>query len=91
MNKTQMGTLDNVNHPEHYSGSGNIECIDAIKECTVDLRGVEAVCIGNVLKYIWRFKRKNGLEDLRKAQWYLNRAINEIYPEGDQHDNTKTN
>lgn len=80
-NNTLVGTTDNVNHPNHYCGSGNIECIDAIKECVVDLHGIASLCIGNVLKYIWRFSRKNGLEDLQKARWYLDRAIKEIYGE----------
>lgn len=65
---------DPINHPAHYT-AGNIECIDAISECTKDLSGIQSFCIGNVLKYIWRFKRKNGLEDLKKARFYLNRAI----------------
>lgn len=40
-----------------------------------DLDGVEAVCTGNILKYLWRWKKKNGLEDLKKARWYLNKLI----------------
>jgi hypothetical protein len=71
---------DNVNHPSHYTG-GNIECIEAIKEATKDLTGIEATDTGNILKYIWRWKKKNGIEDLKKAQWYLNHLIKEIEPE----------
>lgn len=70
-------TNDKVNHPSHYT-QGGIECIDAIKAAVVGLTGIEAVCIGNVIKYIWRWKYKNGLEDLKKARWYLDKLINEI-------------
>ena len=65
---------DNVNSPAHYT-QGGIECIDAIKAATVGLTGMEAVCTGNVIKYVWRQKHKNKLEDLRKASWYLNYLI----------------
>jgi len=67
---------DNVNHPSHYT-QGAIECIDAIKEATKGLFGIEAVCTGNIIKYVWRWKFKNGVEDLRKADWYLQRLIKE--------------
>jgi hypothetical protein len=67
---------DNVNHPSHYT-QGAIECIDAIKEATKGLFGIEAVCTGNIIKYVWRWKFKNGVEDLRKAEWYLQRLIKE--------------
>ena len=67
---------DNVNHPSHYT-QGAIECIDAIKEATKGLFGIEAVCTGNIIKYVWRWKFKNGVEDLRKANWYLQRLIKE--------------
>jgi len=68
---------DNVNHPSHYT-QGAIECIDAIKEATKGLFGIEAVCTGNIIKYVWRWKFKNGVEDLYKADWYLQRLINEV-------------
>jgi hypothetical protein len=70
---------DNVNHPSHYT-QGAIECIDAIKEATKGLFGIEAVCTANIIKYVWRWKFKNGLEDLRKADWYLQRLIKEATP-----------
>lgn len=69
--------VDMVNHPPHYA-SGGIECIDAIEEATKDLKGAEAVCTANVIKYMWRWKSKNGLQDLKKARWYLNRLIDLI-------------
>ena len=63
---------DNVNKPTHYNQSG-IECIDAIQAATGD--GYEYYLQGNILKYLWRYRYKNGIEDLRKAQWYLNKLI----------------
>lgn len=68
---------DNVNHPSHYT-QGGIECIDAIKAAVIGLVGIEAVCTANVIKYLWRWKFKNGLEDLKKARWYLDRLIKEV-------------
>lgn len=65
---------DNVNHPKHYC-QGGMEVIDVIKVFTEDLWGAEAVCTGNIIKYILRWKHKNGLEDLRKAKWYLEYLI----------------
>lgn len=65
---------DNVNHPSHYT-QGGVECIDAITAATVNKTGIEAVCTANVIKYLWRYEAKNGLEDVKKAQWYLNRLI----------------
>ena len=69
-----MSDLDTVNHPKHYT-QGKIECIDAIESAVADLSGLDAVCTANVIKYIWRWKHKNGSQDLRKAQWYLNKLI----------------
>lgn len=68
---------DNVNHPSHYT-QGGVECIDAITAATVNKTGIEAVCTANVIKYLWRYEGKNGLEDVKKAQWYLNRLIAEM-------------
>jgi len=68
------GAGDNVNHPSHYT-QGKIECIDAIAEATKHLLGIAAVCVANIIKYVWRYPFKNGLEDLYKAQWYLNELI----------------
>lgn len=68
--------MDRVNHPAHYC-QGGIECIEAIKAATIGLVGMEAVCTANAIKYLWRWKRKNGTEDLRKARWYLDRLIKE--------------
>lgn len=68
---------DAVERPAHYN-QGGIEAIDAIAAATVELRGIEAVCTANAIKYLWRWKRKNGAEDLRKAKWYLDRLIAEV-------------
>ena len=68
---------DSVNHPEHYT-AGGIECIEAIKAATEGLPGIQAVCVGNAIKYVWRFSRKNGAEDIEKAIWYLRRLLREI-------------
>ena len=70
--------LDMVNHPKHYKAKNGMEVIDVIEAFTVNLEGYEATHTGNVIKYICRWKEKNGLEDLRKAQWYLNRLIKNI-------------
>ncbi len=67
---------DVINHPSHYT-AGRIECIDAIKSAVCELKGVEAVCTGNAIKYLWRWKQKNGVEDLKKAIWYINKLIEE--------------
>jgi hypothetical protein len=63
---------DPVNHPEHYT-SGNIECLDAIKAALGE--NYQFYVQGNLIKYIWRFNHKNGVEDLKKAQFYLNDLI----------------
>ena len=68
---------DNVNHPSHYN-NGRVECIDAMEAATVNKSGAEAICTSNVIKYLWRYEAKNGLEDVKKAQWYLNRLIAEL-------------
>ena len=70
--------LDMVNHPKHYKAKNGMEVIDVIEAFTANLSGYEATHTGNVIKYICRWKEKNGLEDLRKAQWYLNRLIKNI-------------
>jgi hypothetical protein len=68
---------DRVEHPEHYT-KGKIECIDAIEAATAGLVGIEAVCIAQVIKYVWRWKWKNGIEDLKKARWYLDKLMGKL-------------
>ena len=64
--------MDNVNRPPHYT-DGEIECIDALRSMLGD--GFGDFCQGTIVQYLWRYKHKNGVEDLRKAEWYLNALI----------------
>lgn len=61
--------MDNVHHPAHYT-KGDIECIDAIKASMTN-KAFEGYCKGNVMKYIFRYEDKGGIEDIEKAQVYL--------------------
>tara|TARA_R110000824_G_scaffold139873_1_gene305310 strand:+ start:307 stop:549 length:243 start_codon:yes stop_codon:yes gene_type:complete len=65
---------DPVDKPLHYTSSLGVECIDAIK-AAMSFEQYEGWLRGNVFKYLWRYPHKNKLEDLRKAQFYLNRLI----------------
>ena len=68
---------DVVNSPQHYN-YGKIECIEAIEE-SMTPDAFKGYLKGNTMKYLWRYERKGkGLEDLKKAQWYLNRLIEEV-------------
>lgn len=69
------GANDMVNHPDHYKSKTGLETIDVIEAFCDDLNGIEAFCTANVIKYICRWKKKNGLEDLKKARWYLDKLI----------------
>lgn len=69
-----LNMAERVNHPPHYN-AGGIECIDALEAATSGLHGIEAFCTANAIKYLWRWKLKNGEEDLQKAIWYINRLI----------------
>ena len=75
-NETNAFNDEKVNHPSHYMAPGGMETIDVISAFTADLQGLIAFDIGNAIKYICRFNKKNGTEDLKKAIWYLNDAIN---------------
>lgn len=66
---------DTVSHPSHYT-SGGIECIDCIKAALGE--NFMGFLIGNVIKYTYRYKDKNGIEDLRKGMKYLEWAIQEL-------------
>jgi hypothetical protein len=63
---------DPVN-PDHYK-QGDIECIEAIKASMYPAQ-FEGYLKGNIVKYVWRYEMKKGLQDLLKAQWYMNRLI----------------
>lgn len=65
---------DNVNHPSHYN-SGKFEVIDIIDEFGKDYNGANGFRFGNIVKYVLRAKHKNGVEDLKKARWYLDKLI----------------
>jgi hypothetical protein len=64
---------DNVNNPHHYNHKG-VECIAAI-EASMEPSQFKGYLKGNIIKYLWRYEYKNGVEDLKKAQWYLNKLI----------------
>lgn len=73
---------DPVNHPKHYTS------LEAFVRCTKcdTLNAVECIdvtrhmdfAIGNAVKYLWRYKNKNGIQDLKKAAWYINDAIKQL-------------
>ena len=63
---------DMVNSPPHYNKYG-VECIEAIQSATGE--GYEYYLQGNIIKYLWRYRYKNGVQDLEKAQWYLSKLI----------------
>ena len=67
-----------VSHPSHYQSSTGLEVINVIEAFTSDLKGIEATDTGNVLKYMCRWKNKNGLQDLEKAKWYLDHLIDHV-------------
>jgi hypothetical protein len=69
--------VDVVNSPPHYT-AGGIEAIDAIKAAVATAPPVQAVFVANILKYVWRYREKNGKQDLLKARWYLDELIKEV-------------
>ena len=73
-----MSKLDMVNHPPHYQAKSGMEVINVIESYTDGLMGIEATDTGNIIKYICRWKSKNGLEDLKKAKWYLEHLIKHL-------------
>lgn len=77
---------DMVNHPKHYKAANGLEVIDVIEAFTAELTGIQATDTGNIIKYICRWNEKNGLEDLKKARWYLNHLINIIEKENENHE-----
>lgn len=66
----ESSKYDNVNCPKHYC-KGGVESIDFVRAAVSNLSGFEAVCVANIIKYAWRYKEKNGLEDVMKAAKYL--------------------
>ena len=74
----ETSEVDNVHSPKHYMlGDLGIEVKDVIFEVTKDMKGKEAVCVGNILKYVMRARKKNGIEDYKKAYEYLGYLLKE--------------
>lgn len=73
----------NVSHPEHYQTTSGLEAIDVIEAFTEDLKGAEATNTGNILKYAMRWKKKNGIQDVRKIMWYAQRLIDYLEKKGE--------
>ena len=69
---------DKVNHPDHYQNIAGVEAIDILNDVVKDLPGKQAAMLWNTLKYLLRFQKKNGVEDLMKAQNYLQYLIDDI-------------
>lgn len=67
---------DKIN-PNHYR-QGKVECIDAIESATINKKGIEAVCTANAIKYLWRYESKNGIEDVQKAKWYIDKLLTHL-------------
>ena len=76
--KEAYANVDMVNSPPHYNQAG-VECIDALRAATDE--GYQYYLQGNIIKYLWRYRYKNGVQDLEKAQWYLEKLIEEITDE----------
>ena len=77
-NQNVNANKDMVNPHSHYQSESGLEVIDVIKAFTSNLTGIEATDTGNVLKYMCRWKNKNGVEDLKKAKWYLEHLIDNV-------------
>ena len=82
---TQLYECDdkNVSHPSHYDSGHGIEAIDVIEAFTDGLNGIEATDTGNIIKYALRWKKKNGITDLRKIIWYTTHLINYLEKQED--------
>lgn len=69
---------DPVRKPNHYN-KGNVEALEAIEAATTDLQGIEAVITGNVIKHMWRWKSKDGVQELEKAKYYIERLLDILH------------
>lgn len=67
-----------VSHPDHYQSETGLEVIEAIEAFTFDLKGIEVVDTGNIIKYACRWKKKNGIQDLEKIMWYTQHLIDHL-------------
>ena len=70
---------DNIN-PDHYKSETSLECIESM-ELIFGIEYVFGFCLCNAWKYVWRWRHKNGVEDLKKAQWYVERAWGYLDPD----------
>lgn len=70
---SQPGASDDINHPAHYT-AGKVECIDAI-EAALTPEEYRGYLKGNILKYTWRERQKEGDKAMGKARWYLDRLL----------------
>ena len=68
---------DDVNHPLRYT-KGGVECIDALDAATVGKPPDEAICVANIIKYLWRYEEKDPVRSLESAEWYLKRLIGKV-------------
>ena len=79
-----LGQEDTVEHPNHYAGDGEIECMDAMRSMMSGeqyaLPPIAAYWWGCIFKYLWRWRRKNGVEDLKKARQCMDYLLAEIEP-----------
>lgn len=73
-----------VSHPSHYQSKSGLEVINVIEAFTEGLEGIEAVDTGNAIKYICRWKDKNGVQDLEKAMWYIQHLIDHLIKEDEE-------
>ena len=73
-----FNNTDKINNPSHYKGKFGLEAIEVVKNFVFGLEGVEGFYWGNTIKYLLRFQKKNGIEDLKKAEFYLKRLIEEL-------------
>lgn len=67
-----------VSHPDHYQSESGLEVIDVIEAFTDGLNGIEATDTGNIIKYACRWKKKNGVQDLKKIMWYTQHLIDHL-------------
>ena len=75
---------DPMVNPSHYKTKSGLETIEVIEAFTDGLNGIEAVDVGHILRYITRYKKKNGIQDVRKAAWYCNHLIQYLEKQGEK-------
>ena len=84
MNETYESVDRMVSHPGHYQSKNGIECIDCIEAAVEGLNGIEAVDTANAIKYLFRWKKKNGRQDVEKAIWYLSHLLKHLKSQEDE-------